>query len=266
MTSRSFVWSFRAGRLSVRSWSVRKLLMTALCAMTTHAIATDLKVAAPNAVKDSIAEIAARYEKASGHRVVFAWAGSETITKRVAEGEVFDVVLNAAPNIDRLSTEGKLVAGSRTDFARSAVGVAVRSGRPHPDVSTVDSLRNALLKAESIAISSGPSGRYLEALFTRLGIADQIKQKIKQPPSGAQIAEMLARGEAEMGFQQVPELLHASGVDYLGPLPAEIQNYTIWSAGQHTAAPQREAAREFIKMLVDTESGAAIKKTGMEPM
>lgn len=228
--------------------------------------AAELKVVAPNAVKEAISEIAVRFEKESGQRVIFTWGGSEAISKRVSGGEVFDVVVNTAQRVDRLSADGKLVAGSRTDFSRSGVAVAVRSGLPRPDVSSVDALRGTLLSANSIAISSGASGRYLEKLFQRMGVADRIKHKIKQPPSGAQIGEMLARGEADLGFQQVTELLHAKGVDYLGPLPAEVQNYTVWSAGLHAGALQPDAARTFMRALAAPEAKDAIRRTGMDPM
>jgi molybdate transport system substrate-binding protein len=243
-----------------------RVLALACFAHVANAHAAELRVAAPNAVKESLTEIARRWEQASGHRIVFAWTGSEAITKRVTDGEVFDVVVNAAQNVDRLTGDGRLARGTRTDFARSGVGVAVRAGAPRPDVSSVESLKRALVAADTIAISSGTSGRYIESLFERMGIAEQVRPKIRQPPSGAQIGELIARGDAEIGFQQVTELLHASGVTFLGPLPAEIQNYTVWSAGQHAAAPQADAARDFLKALVAPESADAIGKTGMEPI
>ena len=228
--------------------------------------AAELRIAAPNAVKESLTEIAVAYERTSGHRLVFAWTGSEAISKRVGEGEVFDVVVNTSQGIERLARDGKLAVDSKTDFARSGVGVAVRAGSPRPDVSTVESLRQSLLGAGSIAISSGPSGRYLEALFQQLGVAEQIQRRIKQPPSGMQISEMLARGEADLGFQQITELLHASGISYLGPLPAAVQHHTVWSAAIHAAAPQADAARGFLRMLRAPDALPAIRKTGLDPM
>ncbi len=244
----------------------RVLLALAACAASLQAGAADLKVVAPNAVKEAVSEIAATFEKATGHRVAFTWGGSEAIAKRVSGGEVFDVVVTTAQGVDRLAADGKLVTGTRTDFSRSAVAAAVRAGLPRPDISTVDGLRKALLGADSIAISSGASGRYLEQLFQKLGVADQIKHKIRQPPSGAQIGDLLARGDADLGFQQVTELLHAKGIDYLGPLPAEVQNYTVWAAGLHANAPQREAARAFMRALAAPDAAAAIRRTGMEPI
>jgi len=250
----------------IRPHIVRRLLALAACAFSLGAGAADLKVVAPNAVKETVSEIAATFEKSTGHRVVLAWGGSEAIGKRVSEGEVFDVVITTAQGVDRLAADGRLVAGTRTDFSRSAVAAAVRAGLPRPDISTVDGLRKALLAADSIAISSGASGRYLEQLFQRIGVADQIKHKIRQPPSGAQIGELLARGDADLGFQQVTELVHAKGVDYLGPLPAELQGYTVWAAGLHAAAPQPDAARAFMRALAAPESAAAIRRSGMDPM
>jgi molybdate transport system substrate-binding protein len=146
------------------------------------------------------------------------------------------------------------------------VAVALRAGLPRPDVSSVSGLKAALLDAQSIAISSGASGRYLEQMFQKLGVAEQIKHKIKQPPSGAQIGDMLARGEADLGFQQVTELIHGQGFQYLGPLPAELQNYTVWASGIHSSAPQADAARAFSRALAAPASGAAIRKSGMDPM
>jgi molybdate transport system substrate-binding protein len=241
-------------------------LAMALTASSLPALAAELKVVAPNAVKEAVAEIAARFEKETKHKLVLSWAGSEAISKRVSDGEIFDVVVNTSTGIDRLAKDARLVAASKRDLARSAVAVAVKAGAARPDVSTVEGLRQALLKAESIAISSGASGRYLEQLFQKLGVAEQIKHKIKQPPSGAQIGDLLARGEAELGFQQVTELIHAKGFQYLGPLPAEVQNYTIWSVAVHTGSKEAEAAATFIKAISAPQSAAAIRSSGMEPM
>ena len=243
-----------------------RLLAAGLAAAALGAGAADLKVVAPNAVKESLVEIAARFERETGHRVVFSWGGSESIARRVADGEAFDVVVNTGSGIDRFAADGRVVAGTRTDFARSAVGVAVRAGLPRPDVSSVDGLRRALLEARSVAISSGASGRYLEQLFERLGVAEAVRAKLRQPPSGAQIGELLARGDADLGFQQVTELLHAKGVDYLGPLPAEVQNHTVWSAGLHAASSAAAPARELLQALAAPTAAAALRATGLEPM
>ena len=245
---------------------VRAALAGLVWALGSSCVAAELRIAAPNAVKEVMSEVAAVYGQTYGHHMQFAWSGSEAIGKRVGEGEVFDLVINTAHGIDRLTQDGKLVADSRTDFARSGIGIAVRAGAPHPDVSSVETLRQALLGAGSIAISSGPSGRYLESLFQQLGVADQIRPRIKQPPSGAQIGDMLARDEADLGFQQVTELIHAHGVDYLGPLPAAVQNHTVWSAAVHVATPHADAARGLIQLLNAPDSLPSFRKAGMEPI
>lgn len=241
-------------------------LASLACVFPGSVAGADLRIVAPNAVKEVVGDAAARYERTSGNRTVFTWSGSEAIAKRVGDGEVFDVVLNTPQNLDTLAKTGKIVPGTRVDFAKSGIGVAVRAGQARPDVSNGDALRNALLEAKSIGISSGPSGRYLVELFQRLGIANQVQSKIRQPPSGAQIAELLSRGEVDLGFQQISELQHASGVEYLGPLPVGLQSYTIWSGGVHSAANDAAASRIFLNMLVSSDSATAIRKAGMDPM
>jgi molybdate transport system substrate-binding protein len=252
--------------MSSPNFLLRSWLAMALVAVVSSAQASDLTVVAPNAVKESLIEIAAHFEKDTGQRVSITWGGSEAIARRIAEGEVFDVVVSTASGVDRMAADGKLVAGSRTDFSRSALAVAVRTGLPRPDVSSVIALKAALLEARSIAISSGASGRYLEQLFQKLGVAEQIRDKIKQPPSGAQIGDMLARGDADLGFQQVTELMHGKGFQYLGLLPPEVQNYTVWAAGVHRSASQADTARAFSRALAAPESGAAIRSSGMDPL
>lgn len=227
--------------------------------------AAEVKMMAANAVKDALLEIAPAFERASGHKVTVVWGGTEGIAKRIRGGEVVDIVLIAGPNIDALIQEGKLVSGSRVDFAKSGVGIAVRSGLRRPDISSADAVKRAVLAANSVAYSSGPSGFYVADLFTKMGIANQIRDKIRQPPSGAQVGELVARGEADLGFQQISELLHVKGIDYLGPLPAEIQNVTVYSAGLHGASPASEAARDLAKFLSGPEAAPIIRKLGMEP-
>jgi molybdate transport system substrate-binding protein len=245
-------------------------LLTAISAVviftTGAARSAELKIIAPNAVKEAVVEIGTRYSKETNTKVSFTWTGSEAIAKRVGEGEVYDVVLTTSAGIDRLAGAGKLDAASKANFSRSAVAAAVRSGLPRPDISTVDGLKKALLNAKSIAISSGASGRYLEDLFQKLGVSAEIKPKIKQPPSGAQIGDMLARGEADLGFQQVTELIHAKGIEYLGTLPAELQNYTVWSAAVHAQASDVKAAGAFVKALAAPASAPDLRNTGLEPV
>ena len=247
--------------------SLARTLVACSVLYCTLSTAAELRVMAPNAAKEPIVEAVAAFERATGHKTTVSWFGTEAITKRVTDGEATDVVINAAQNIDRLTAEGKLVQGTRSDFARSSVGVAVAaSSAMRPDVSTVEGIKAALLEAKSIVISSGTSGRYLSDLFDRLGVGERIKSKVRQPPSGAQITDFLARGDAELGFQQVSELIHAKGVTYLGALPTEIQSYTVYSAAIHAKSAQPEATQTFLRTLRQAEVAASVRKSGMDPL
>jgi molybdate transport system substrate-binding protein len=193
------------------------------------------------------------------------WDGTNGIAKRVGGGEVADLVIIAAPSLDRLIAEGKLVSGSRTDVVKSGVGVAVRAGLPKPDISSGEAVKRAVLAANTVAYSSGPSGAYVAEMLKKMGIADQIKGKVKQPPPGSPVGELLARGEADLGFQQVSELVHFKGIDYVGPLPPDVQNMTIYAAGLHTAASAPDAARALVKSLTSPQAGPIFRRAGLEP-
>lgn len=230
------------------------------------AMAAEIKVLAPNAAKESVAEAISLFEQTTGHKVCVAWTGTEAITRRVAEGEVVDVVVNAAQNIDRQSKEGKLRRETRTDFARSSIGVAVPASAARIDVSTTENLKAALLSARTVVVSSGTSGRHMVEVFAGLGLGEQLKARTKQPPSGAQIADFLAAGDADIGFQQISELLHAKGILYLGPLPADLQNYTVYSAAIHANALNSDAAKALLEALRKPTVQAVVRASGMEPI
>ena len=227
--------------------------------------AIELKVMAASAVKEAFLELVSDFENSSGNKVITIWGGTEGLAKRISGGEVVDIVIVAAPNIDKLIMEGKLVAGSRADIAKSGVGIALRTGLPKPDISSAEAVKRAVLAATSVAYSTGPSGFYIADLFKKMGITDQIQDKVRQPASGAPLGELVARGEADLGFEQISNLLQVKGIDYLGPLPPEIQNITIYSAGVHAQAPAPDAARALVKFLTAPEAGPIIKKIGMEP-
>lgn len=225
----------------------------------------EIKVIAANALKDGYTQLVASFEKSSGHKVVTTWTGTVNATRRVGDGEIYDLVIIGSANIDQLIAAGKLAAGSRADFARTGIGVAVRAGLAKPDVSTIDAVRAAVLNAKSVAYSAGPSGVRIAELLKKMGIAEQIAGKVRQPASGAEVAALLARGEADFGFAQVSEFLNVPGIDDLGPLPADIQNFTIYAIGLHVAAPAPDAAKDLVRHLRAPEAAPAIKKMGMEP-
>jgi molybdate transport system substrate-binding protein len=225
----------------------------------------EITVIASNAVKEALAELVPDFEKASGHRVATIWGGTLDISARIRDGEVVDIVVLAAPRIDDFIRQGRIVAGSRVDIARSGIGAAVRAGARQPDISSGTALKTALLAARSIVLSSGPSSVYLADLFQKMGIAEEIKSKVIQIGPGLPVGKAVARGEGEIGFTQVSELLSAEGIDFVGPLSADVQHVTVFSAGIHVAAPAPDAARALVKYLTAPPAAAVIRHSGMEP-
>jgi len=224
--------------------------------------AADITVLASPAIKEAYGELAPRFE---GNKVTTTWAGTADIMKRMQAREVFDIVIAASNSLEELIDTGRLMAGSRTDLARSGVGVMVRAGEQRPDIGSTEAVKRALLAAKTVGVSTGPSGVYMSTLFERLGIADQVKPKLRVPPSGAQIAELVARGEIELGFQQVSEIVHVRGADYVGPLPAEIQRITVFSGGVHSLSQEPEAARAFLQFLAAPGNAGVLQKHGLQP-
>jgi molybdate transport system substrate-binding protein len=239
------------------------IAIAAITAVPQVAQSAEIKVIAANALKDGYAELVASFEKSSGHTVVTTWTGTVNATKRVSDGEVYDLVIIGSSNVDQLIAARKLA--SRTDFAKTGVGIAVRAGLPKPDVSTSDAVKAAVLTAKSVAYSAGPSGAYVGELLKKMGIAEQVASKVKRPSSGAEVAALLTRAEVDFGFAQVSEFLNVPGLVDLGPLPSSIQNFTVYAIGLHVDAPSAEAARALVKHLKAQEAAPAIKKMGMEP-
>lgn len=218
---------------------------------------------ASNAVREPCCELLPAFEHSIGHKVTASWGGTVDIVKRIESGEIADIVIIPDARIDALIAKGLIV--SRTDLVRSGVGVAARAGVPRPDVSSVDALRRALLAAESIVLSSGPSSLYMPALFEKLSIASAVKPKIIQIAPGLGVGATLARGEGEIGFTQVSELISVEGIQYLGPLPAEMQFVTVFSAGLHARAAAPDEARALLKFLTGPDAALALRRHGMEP-
>ena len=245
---------------------VRFVCLIASAGLACTAAAAELKVLAPNAAREPVIQAVAVFEQATGQQVKVSWSGTEAITRRIAEGEAADVVINAVQNIERQAQDGTLVAASCTDFARVGIGVAVPAAAASLEVSTPEAMRAGLLSARSVIVSSGTSGRHMLEVFVNLGIGEALKAKTTQPPSGAQIADFLAAGRAEIGFQQISELRHAPGIRYLGPIPAELQSYTTYAAARHAGSAQVDAAAAFLRALRDPATQAATRAAGMEPL
>jgi molybdate transport system substrate-binding protein len=227
--------------------------------------AAEIKVLASPGVREAYNELIPQFERASGHHVTTIWDGVVNVTKRVAEGEVADIVILPAAQIDELTRKGKLVAGSRIDVAKSGVGVAIKAGTPKPRLRNGDDLKTALLKANKIAFSTGPSGVYIQRLMQQWGIWDTVKDKTIIPSVETPVGIAIAQGDADIGFQQVSELIHIKGIAFLGPLPADIQEMTVFSAGLHKDVTAPVAARAFMLFLGAPGAASAFRKAGMEP-
>jgi molybdate transport system substrate-binding protein len=214
------------------------------------------------AVKGAYRELVPAFEKRNAQKVMTEWVGMADIRKRILAGEIVDVVIGSAGLVEDLTRIGSLDSRSRVDVAKSGVGAAVRAGAAKPDIGSVEALKRALRAAKSIVYSSGPSGVYLAELFQRLGLADELKSKATQMPPGVLVGEVVARGEAELCFQQLPELRQVSGIDYVGPLPAEVQLMTVFCGAVHSKAPEGKAGSDLLRFLASDEALPVMRKNG----
>lgn len=236
--------------------------------LASSADAAELKVLTTGAMKETVLALLPEFERQSGHKVVVANDTAGGVTRRIEAGDMVDVVINTAGGFRDLTGKGKIAAGSGTDLAKVGVGVVVKEGAPLPDIGTVEAFKAALLKAKSVGYidpaRGGSSGIYVAGLLQRLGIADQVNAKAKLVPGGA-VADYVARGEVEIGVHQISEILPVKGVTLVGPLPAEIQNYTTYAAGVSANAAQPEAAKAFVALLSGPLANPIYRSKGMEP-
>lgn len=232
---------------------------------TNLAHAVEITVLSTQATEQACRELLPQFEKATGNTVKIGYTGTLDAKKRIAEGEAFDILIMAGTDIDGFLANGVLAPASKVDIARSGVGVGVKAGAPKPDISTTEAFKKTLIAAKSIGYSTGPSGNYVIGLFERLGIAKELKPKLKQTPTGVFVGTITASGEVDIGIQQVSEMSHFPGVDYVGPLPADIQKMTVFSSGIAAKAKEPAAAKALVKFITSPEAGAAFKKRGMEP-
>lgn len=239
-------------------------LLVACTCIGGNANAADVRVLSSNAMREAVVDAAPIFEKASGNKVSMEFVGSVDILKRLRAGDkTADIVMLQDSSIDDLMNEGLVVRGSRVDIARSLVGVGVRAGAPHPDISSGEALKRTLMGSKSIVVSSGPSGAYMLTLFEKMGIP---RDHYRQLAPGVQTGQLVARGEAELCFQQVSELLPVKGIDILGSLPRDVQHVTLFSAGLHSATPHTEAAKALLGYLTSPEAAAGLNAKGMEPV
>ena len=217
------------------------------------------------ALRHALAELADAYEQRSGQRSTIVSVGGVEAARRINEDERFDFVVLAADAIGQLARDGRIDPATRTDLARSEVAIAVRAGAPRLDVGSKSAVREAVLRARSIGYSTGPSGTHLVRLFERWGIADALAPRIVQASPGIPVGTLVARGEVELGFQQLSELIHVSDIDVLGPLPPEIQMTTVFSAAVCTASKCPAATKVLLSFFASPEADAVKRRHGMEP-
>jgi molybdate transport system substrate-binding protein len=254
---------------------VRTILAAATLLIAQAASAADIHVMISSGFHGAYSELAPAFERATGHHLITTRGPSmgdspEAIPARLARGESADVVILDGGAADQLGKRDLTQAGSKVELARSLIGMVVREGAEKPDISSVMALRNTLLAAKSIAYSDSGSGTYLSTvLFAKLGVADQIgprSRKVRGPPSGEPVAAVVARGEAEIGFQQVAELIHTPGIAFVGALPAEVQPMFSFAGVLTKTAREPEAARALLAFLSSREAAPAITKAGLMPL
>jgi len=259
-------------RRSPYRWLPQLLLLFAFAAGSVSA--ADVRVMISAGFFGVYAELGPAFERSTGHRLVTTRGPSmgdspEAIPTRLTRGEDADVVILDGAAADELAKRGFVRADSKVELARSMVGMVVREGAPKPDIASVESFRKTLLDAKSIAYSDSGSGTYLSTkLFAKLGIADQLapkSRKVRGPPSGEPVAAVVARGEAQIGFQQVSELIHVPGVTYVGTIPAELQPGFSFAGALTANAKQPEAAKALLRFLSSPEAHATITRAGLAP-
>jgi molybdate transport system substrate-binding protein len=251
----------------MRTALVGLAMMVVAAAVPGGARAAEIKVLTAGAFKQVLLAVLPEFEKQTGHKVTVENDTVGALRKRIEGGEAFDVAVLTPAAIDDLSAKGKLVAGTRANLARVGVGVMVKAGAPAPDIGSVEAFKRALLAAKSVAYidpaSGGSSGIYVAGLLEKLGIADQITPKAKLK-KGGYVADLIVAGEAELGIHQISEIVPVKEVKLVGPLPGEIQNYTIYAAGLGAAAKDGEAAKALIKALTGPAVADVLKSRGME--
>jgi molybdate transport system substrate-binding protein len=257
---------------SLARWAARVGVVALL--VPASASAEELRVMISAGFYQVYAELGPAFERTSGHRLITTRGPStgdspEAIPTRLARGEMADVVIMDGGAADELAKRGVVRAGSKVDLARSYVGMVVRAGAAKPNISTVDAFKRTLLAAKSIGYSDSASGVYLSTeLFAKLGIADQVlgkSRKVRGPPSGEPVAAVVARGEVEIGFQQISELLNVPGVTVVGPIPAELQPGASFAGAITSTARQPDVALALLRFLASPAAEAAIKKVGLTP-
>ena len=247
------------------------LCVAAVLWFASPAGAAEIRVMISGGLSAAYNALVPQFERMSGHKVITAYGPSMGTTQnaipiRLERGEPADVLILVGYALGELMKQGRVVPDSRVDLVRSKIGIAVKAGAPKPDISSAEALKRALLAAKSVAYSDSASGVYISTeMFAKLGIADEMKDKAKKIPA-TPVAEIVARGEAEIGFQQISELKPVAGIEIVGPLPGELQKVTVFSAGIASVSKEPEAGGALIKFLASPAATDAIVNSGLEPI
>jgi molybdate transport system substrate-binding protein len=228
-------------------------------------MASPITIISSMATRQLLADLVAEFQKTTAQDVRVESVGGVDAAKRVLAGEAVDIVALASNAIAQLTDAGKIVPGSQVDLVQSGVAIAVRAGALRPDIGSEEAVKQAVLAATSLSYSTGPSGVQLAKLFERWGIADEIRDRIVQAPPGVPVGKLVAEGQVALGFQQLSEMMNLPGIDVLGPLPAEIQIITTFSAGLSVTSTQPDAVRALLDFMVSPAVAEIKRRNGMEP-
>jgi molybdate transport system substrate-binding protein len=251
--------------------AIPSLAMAAALLFAPAANAAEIKVMISGGYAPAYEELIPQFEKATGHKIVTAYGPSmgdtpQAIPNRIARGEPVDAIIAVAYAIDGMIAKGTVAPGSRTDLGQVLIYMAVRAGAPKPDIATLAAFKQALLAAKSIAYSDSASGTYISTeMFKTLGIEDQVKGKSRMIPAEP-VGKVVARGEAEIGFQPISALRPVSGIDIVGPMPPEVQRPTVYAVGIAANAKEPTAAKALVAFLTSPAAADAVKRSGMDPM
>lgn len=239
----------------------------ALLTIAGPAKAAEIRMVSAMALHATWLELMPQYEKASGDKVTIIWSPGLEVARKVESGEKADIAVLAAAGVDGLIRKGFLADGSGVPLVNSLIGIAIRPGAARPDLTSVASFRKSLLDARSVVLSAGTSSIYLRKLFQNMGIANEMQAKLYRSPDGRteNVANVLRRGDADLGFQQVSELIDEKGIELVGPIPRDVQEVTVWSAGLYRDAPSAERARALIRFIRSPEAATIIRKHGLDP-
>jgi molybdate transport system substrate-binding protein len=239
----------------------------ALLMIAGPAKAAEIRMISAMALHATWLELMPQYEKTSGDKVTIIWSPGLKVARKIESGEKADIAVLAAAGVEDLIRKGFLADGSRVPLVNSLIGIAIRPGAARPDLTSVVSFRKSLLDARSVVLSAGTSSIYLRKLFQNMGIANEMRAKLYRSPDGRteNVANVLRRGDADLGFQQVSELIDEKGIELMGPIPGDVQEVTVWSAGLYRDSPNEVRARALIRFIRSPEAAVIIRKHGLDP-